>query len=84
MHSISEWIKPDIEIEEFVQINQFQQTLNISIDEIEIAKQKYWQILSKLQQNQNQIILCTDGTQNNQSTAAAVNLTLFMKDYRDF
>ena len=51
MHSISEWIKPDIEIEDFMQINQFQQALNISIDEIETAKQKYWQILSKLQQN---------------------------------
>ena len=57
MHSISEWIKSDIEIEDFIQINQFQQTLNISIDEIETAKQKYWQIYLKLQQNQNQIML---------------------------
>ena len=51
MHFISEWIKPDIEIEDFIQINQFQQALDISIDEIETAKQKYWQIHSKLQQN---------------------------------
>ena len=41
MYSISEWVKPDIEIEDFMQINQFQQALNISIDEIEITKQKY-------------------------------------------
>ena len=29
-------------------------------------------------------MLCIDGAHNNQSTAAAVNLTPFIRDYRDF
>ena len=40
--------------------------------------------MKQIQQNQNQIILCTDEAKNKTSTAAAVNLTTFMKEWKDF
>ena len=36
--------------------------------------------MKQIQQNQNQIILYTDEAKNKTSTAAAVNLTTFMKE----
>lgn len=85
LHSISKWIQPNIQIDEFVQINQAQQSLNVKIHENDqLAKTEYWQILAKLQKMQNQIMLCTDGSQCKQSVAAAVNLTPFMRNSRDF
>ena len=45
---------------------------------------KYWQIMKQIQQNQNSIILCTDGAKNKNSTAATVNLTTFIKGWKDF
>ena len=36
--------------------------------------------MKQIQQNQNQIILCTDEAKNKISTAAAVNFIIFMKE----
>ena len=40
--------------------------------------------MKQIQQNQNQIILCTDEAKNKNSIAAAVNFITFIKNWKDF